>query len=209
MKAKPILMTGDVIRAIRDGNKTQMRRVCSLQCPRTASRRGAMWTREQQLDRCPFGQPDDLLWVRETFKIGTPDDCACYEPCGRCVVGNLMYCADFAGDGGEWGPWKPSIHMPRGASRLTLQLNQVRVERLQEISEQDVLREGIAPYKGGWTNGVMGPFSHPMLAFSDLWDDINPKHPYDSNPWVWAITFEPTWKNVDEVLREAGDETVG
>lgn len=211
MKARPILFSGERVRDILDGRKTQTRRIIKPQ-PFLSEHLGFCWKgfaygigsddagTQRNFTRadCPYGKLGDLLWVRET--------CMEWEGKARDVV----YRADI--DGGAWEdlradlnsgfPWKirPSIHMPRWASRLTLEITNVRVERLQSITPAECRAEGIAPYDGGWTNGLLGPFSDPRLAFADLWDSTGGD--WSSNPWVWVIEFKPIMANVDEVLRE-------
>lgn len=204
MKERPILFNGPMVRAILDGRKTQTRRVVKPQ-PDTI-RHGKPFTvggLPTSPIVCPHGQPGDRLWVRETFGAGA-------RPCPieGCVEG-LEYRADEAcideiedlplyqpeiPDDVEcldrWmGKWTPSIHMPRWASRITLEITDVRVERLQDISEEDAVAEGSRPYQGGWSNGLMGPFSHPILAFADLIDSLNGPGTWDANPWVWVMEF--------------------
>lgn len=139
--------------------------------------------------RCPYGAPGDTLWVRETW--------ACYggdEYLYQRIAENVMYRATWADDprcptysaGEPVGDrrWRPSIHMPRWASRLSLLIKSVRVERLQEISEADAIAEGLSPTVGEYT----GP---ARSEFAALWDSINAKsHPWASNPWVWVVEFE-------------------
>lgn len=128
--------------------------------------------------RCPYGKPGDLLWVRETWfcatgSVGGGPDLVHYRADART---ELLKVAQ------ECGLWKPSIHMPHWASRITLRIGSVKVERLQDISEEDAVKEGIDAYQ---------PFSSAVEEFSDLWDSINAKtYPWSSNCWVWAIEFE-------------------
>ncbi len=152
---------------------------------------------------CPYGKPGDQLWVRETFvtfNTRTPDEQAKMRAAALRFERNevtdilaeceafptstgplkALYKADF----GAWaddpdcdlGPWTPSIHMPRWASRLTLEITEVRVQRLQDISPDDAFAEGCG---GG-------------LYFNALWDSINGKREgasWECNPWVWVLTF--------------------
>jgi len=153
--------------------------------------------------KCQYGGPGDEIWVRETFRFSTKDDCACYEPCS-CKVGVPIYRATcgFEREDGD-PPWKPSIFMPRAASRLTLKLTSVRVERLQDISEEDAIAEGI---KSEWCNdqgetpGRTLYFSYATApgvghstakaAFRELWESINGSGSWNFNPWVWVLAFE-------------------
>ena len=133
---------------------------------------------------CPYGRPGDRLWVRETWAAR---ECREYDPSGAFSMGTgeqeILYRAGGPG-GGKGEPdygWKSSIHMPRWASRITLELTGVRVERLQDISEEDANAEGVrdsANYSA-------------RLHFARLWDEINGKRaPWSSNPWLWVLEFK-------------------
>jgi hypothetical protein len=128
---------------------------------------------DEILSSCPYGQPGDRLWVRESFKIERGDEGT------NCII----YKADHD------LPkiiWKPSINMPRWASRTILEITGVRVERLQEITETDAISEGIS---GGGT--------HPDFwvgAFKDLWNYIHGEDTWDKNPWVWVIETKKVTK---------------
>lgn len=203
MKERPILFSGEMVRAILDGRKTQTRRVCKLRgfhqidfiggkgdwndptCWGFEDGDGYHWALKgdelAQEIPCPYGQPGDQLWVRETFRFGSSDDCTCYESC-NCIVGKPLYKATH--DDGEKG-WKPSIYMPRRASRIQLEVTNVRVERLQDITNADVYAEGIRSSLREYDACV-----DAADKFVDLWDSINAdEHPWESNPWVWCISF--------------------
>jgi hypothetical protein len=166
--------------------------------------------------RCPYGAPGDELWVRETHAI--EGQCVAYDADGWCGA----VCSDGGGgrfrvphgriadartkDRGAWpaggaqafglakygGRWRPSIHMPRWASRLSLRVLAVRVERLQDITESDILGEGVTVPIAAARTGV--PWSSiPTLhdAWRLCWDSINGKRaPWSSNPYVWVVEFE-------------------
>ena len=168
IKEKPILFNTEMVRAILDGRKTQTRRVVDLkkypQYPDKLDSLDAIFSTFPCQSGCPFGQVGDRLWVRETWAT---DDRK-----------NFFYRAD--GETYNAGlKWKPSIHMPRAASRITLEITGVRVERLQDISEEDAIAEGI-PYQGNAFDTIG--------AFSDLWNSIYGT--WDQNPWVWVIELE-------------------
>ncbi|MBU3625691.1 hypothetical protein ICN48_05510 [Polynucleobacter sp. JS-Safj-400b-B2] len=137
---------------------------------------------------CPYGQVGDRLWVRETFIQGWEDVNGDGEPDQYDQDGNenpikTFYRADGHIDwevDGEWcnTPWKPSIHMPRNASRITLEITNVRVQRLQEISANDCIAEGIKH----------SPDVDPSHEFQELWDSIYKN--WSSNSWVWVIEFK-------------------
>lgn len=170
------------------------------------------------LRRCPYGQPGDRLWVRETFTIETNFN---LDPCeppfndGRPVkwtdseawgqyweqchykatdsAPDLVHEDDCrkCEDNGYCNSWKPSIHMPHWASRITLEITKVRVERVQEISEEDAKAEGI-DLKGFRSNteGIAG--REHRIEFASLWDSINAERGFgwEKNPWVWIIEFK-------------------
>lgn len=184
MREKPILFSAAMVRAILEGRKTMTRRV--IKDIRTAWRDGTVIDPyDRDYITCPYGWPGDLLWVRETWRRA--------DWYGK----GIIYRADAqaAGHMGEYSDrhkWHPSIHMPRWASRIVLEITNIRVERLQEITEEDARKEGISrahKYPVG--------FGHPDTyrgGFRNLWDSINgKKYPWSSNPWVWVISFK---KNV-------------
>lgn len=150
---------------------------------------------EVQWTICPFGKPGDRLWVRETFDPILPQD-PNYNG-GRPI--EYDYAATYThGDrlGDKLGikkRWKPSIHMPRDASRITLEITGVRVERLNDISEADAIAEGIVSAGDG--NGFqLADTSHYMGtardSYASLWEHINGAGSYDKNPFVWVIEFK-------------------
>lgn len=210
-KERPILFNGAMVRAILAGAKTQTRRVVKPQPvfdTRFRSRfrvdgRGSMSHRQVSTDApaallgeiCPFGQPGDRLWVRETWCHAWDDERDQWSDPER-----YHYRADGIEvvhvDDGERSPWCPSIHMPRRACRLLLEITDVRVERLQEISEADAMAEGADVHV---LPDIRLPRTHPRAGrpmvyadcreiFADLWDSTGGD--WNSNPWVWAITFK-------------------
>ena len=118
---------------------------------------------------CPYGVHGDRLWVRETFQ---PVQLAT-------EVTQWRYAAT---DKRGLAPWKPSIFMPRKASRITLENTRIRVERLQDISHRDALAEGVS-------YDVSKPEMHPIAMYRKLWESINGKGSWAKNPWVWVIEF--------------------
>lgn len=204
----PIIFNGDMVRAILAGQKTQTRRpVKSQQCdaaiavddvgfgefvPVFEAPERPNGIHGPAAIRCPFGQPGDLLWVRETF-----------SEAGGNAPELTLYRANYPGHvisdprGYESIPpasaikWRPSIHMPRWASRILLRVTAVRIERVIDISEADALAEGATPGK------YLGLDRAAARSFSDLWDSIY--NNWDTNPWVWVIEFE----RVTDSKREA------
>ncbi len=133
---------------------------------------------------CPYGVPGDRLWVREAHRLLS---CTCTEMCR--VPQHVWYEADSSGyEGADMERLRPSIHMPRWASRLTLEITDVRVQRLNEISEEDSVAEGCM--KGDEIIGVKDPAS-ARIRFHYLWESINASRaPWESNPFVWAVSFK-------------------
>jgi hypothetical protein len=188
MKEKPIIFSAPMVRAILENRKNQTRRVVKPQpsfvCYGLPVQKIGGKLIPVQRHLCPYGQPGDRLWVRETWA-------QCYE--GGLLGGRVVYRADVGFEGnatkiesGKVIPWKPSIYMPRWASRITLEIVNVRVERVQEISEVDAEQEGVPPQ---W-NGRRGTF---IEEFRKLWDSINAKRPgcsWVDNPLCRCISFE-------------------
>lgn len=205
MKERPIIFSGPMVRAILEGRKTQTRRVAkpeSIVVRETAAGTVPLtkhgWL--PQLDN-PYGQLGDRLWVRETF--ATVFDCP--EPPCECEEGGTMHrrvvyrstepngtSGYVIWDGGEEDrvPWRPSIYMPRWASRITLEVTEVRVQRLRDISEEDALAEGVGCEYINKDGRCDMNGNGPRLNFRWLWDSINAKRaPWSSDPWVWAVSF--------------------
>lgn len=207
MSEKPILFSSDMVRAILDGKKTQTRRVMKVQpgCKGVleTSPAGELiyhWPHnEEKIYFCKFPY-DHRLWVRETFAI--EQDC--------CVVWKADRCAQYFGTGAVpngdkfylpsgYKPlrWKPSIFMPRWASRIDLDVVRVRVERLQDITREDAKAEGVSNV---WVNPPVNEdhyrrvMLNPYVAnYSVLWDEINGDRGFgwDVNPWVWVLEYKP------------------
>lgn len=182
-REKPILFSGEMVRAILEGRKTQTRRVVKPQ-PGANNRiritgGNVMNIRDQKIsENCPYGQPGDRLWVRETWRPHTPDATA-YRADGDGVM-----------DGFRWR-WRPSIHMPRWASRILLEVVAVRVERLQDISEHDAIEEGL--FSTGFAAGVCHPHAQEncrRCGYKALWNRIIGPGAWDANPWVWVVEFK-------------------
>ncbi len=217
-KERPILFSGPMVRALLDGSKTQTRRTMRPQPPAHTAAVGrwqdppgydaAWWAfvREGPVEhdhpfagaeihgepwRCPYGKPGEKLWVRETFRPIFPQDPA-YNG-GRPI--EYDYAATYThgyrlGDSlGIKKAWKPSIHMPRDASRITLEVTEVRVERLQDISEADAQAEGCAMECMTPTGDDSGSAIHGPGGYIALWESINGPGSWEANPWVWAVSF--------------------
>jgi hypothetical protein len=193
MKDKPILFSGPMVRAILEGRKTMTRRVVKF--PEWFLDEYTRFGRHEiqsEID-CPY-QVRDRLWVRETWaKCTHSDDCS-----------GLYFRADGEhNDGAQRTKWKPSIFMPRWASRITLRVTGVKVERVKEITEEDAIREGIMWRSEKLSLGIatrcgIKEWSFdlceltPQKAFMYLWDSINEKRGFGwaKNPYCWCYTFE-------------------
>lgn len=200
MKERPVIFNSEMVRAILDGRKTQTRRAISdrqLHLIDVASQVGECYPLESGIDHansqsyyrehCPFGQVGDRLWVREAYQgpLFNLDQMETYlEDTSK--FERQEFC-EYRADGGRTPEyydaddnlrhgWKPSIHMPRWASRITLEITGVRVERLQDISEADAIAEG-------------GTKHFNIDWFGPLWASIYGVDSWNANPWVWVIEF--------------------
>ena len=203
MKEHGMIFNGEMVRAILDGRKTQTRRVMKVQpsdgfhpthngydldlnahwyTPGVVDKNGYLQPAKKDVFgvadenegyACPFGAVGDRIWVRETFSP-VPDH---EEPAGCSAI---LYAAD---GNGPYGKWVPSIHMPRWASRITLEITGVRVERLNSISDSDASKEGccIADMESG---------DCLSDVFARLWTTIYGGESWKVNPWVWVIEFK-------------------
>ena len=205
MRERPILFKGPLVRAILDGTKTQTRRLCkpdhfggSEMPPDSAMARAIEFGGQKS----PFGRPGDRLWVRETWQAW-PVNVSEFDDSGPLSTESIRdrVPAHFeyqAGPTDSLGPWRPSIHMPRRASRIDLEITEVRVQRLQDITEEDARAECVDPMPGpvdvvdcGNGHGYFDPAPPARCVFEELWDSINgARAPWERNPWVWAITFK-------------------
>ena len=190
-KERPILFSGPMVRAILKGRKTQTRRVLNRMTGFKVSQfdksstpgydwhfrcQRGMWQdmeNSEVLSRCPYGCVGELLWLRETFH-----ECVDEETREHIRWG---YRADKDWDGAMWSP---SIHMPRLASRITLEITDVRVERLQDVSPEDAIAEGIT--LGDCKRNNCGSVS----CYRMLWESINGAGSWAANPWVWVVEFK-------------------
>ena len=193
MKERPILFNADMVRAILDGRKTQTRRVVTAK--QMAKAHGLMME-DEAIDWCPYSRDGcRRLWVRETWGLDEPGILKkCNGKLGLYMDGtaldshfSVLYKATQAMDPDYPMYWRPSIHMPRWASRITMEVVDVRVERVKSIDHDDARKEGVVldTVAGG------GDDRYPW-AFHRLWDSINAKRGFgwDVNPWVWAVTFK-------------------
>lgn len=182
---RPILFQGAMVRAILAGTKTQTRRIVKgervsrgMESGWLLKPYGILNDRQFATAACPYGQPGDRLWVREShwwFKDERDPVTGYYPP--KMTVEDVQFRAD--GDDGR-KVWRPSIHMPRWACRLVLEITAVRVERLRGISAADCWAEGIPS----------SPDVDPAHEYCDLWEQINGPGSWQANPWVWVVEFK-------------------
>ena len=207
MKERPILFSAPMVNATLEGRKTQTRRVIKPQPEEIIvgdMLQPGIYYRDADPDQqihCPYGQPGDRLWVRETWAPfgdyvlfradgeeylspcetpggGYPENCRHHPGCEACTAEGTLI------------KWRPSIHMPRWASRITLKIKSIRVERVHDITDEDAIKEGVTVIGRPELNELSrGKFIH---GFQCLWDSINSKRGYgwDVNPGVWVIEYE-------------------
>lgn len=163
-----------MVTAILDGTKTQTRRVWK---PRPGK-----FDDQPCLTRCPYGQPGDQLWVKETYRSQQANDS---QPPSKITIGDpIRYEVDTHETANPlygWGRIRQSIFMRQWMSRITLEITDIRIERLQDISEEDAKAEGV-----DWTPF----FNEPVESYARLWKQINGPESWGQNPYVWAITFK-------------------
>jgi hypothetical protein len=200
MKERGVLFSGEMVRELLAGTKTQTRRVVKI--PAARASRADLWEPSQifkgrlryfldgfSID-CPYGRVGDRLWVRETWQHGdSPARPIVYRASDEATLPPMK--------------WKPGIHLRRVDARITLELTDVRVQRLRDISEEDALAEGISavdfypddgyPPSVGYMVGPDDKRSKldpsPIETYARLWDEINGVGSWAANPWVWALTF--------------------
>jgi len=233
MKERPIIFSAPMVRAILAGKKMQTRRAVKpfgkdggfviLETDRrvwpyrsddgestshTVKRGGKLYLDESP-HSCPYGQPGDRLWVRETFSgphcMDASNGCKAVPPSEWGRSSRIWYWADGVPTNGDWTRPRPSIHMPRWASRILVEITAVRVEQLQDISDADIEAEGAAQwvkdggsvrsphpgFDGQWPDAAGTVRVKPnRVVFCSLWESINGPQSWDANPWVWVIEFK-------------------
>ena len=220
MKERGMIFNGEMVRAILDGRKTQTRRPIKWKQTRFTEigerEDGSKWPWSEDAEHacdfwhpCPFGSVGDRIWVRETFQGPLFDydlmDNYCKDPTPFKKPEFCVYKADgvpapefYDADDELHCCWRPSIHMPRWASRILLEITNVRVERLNAISEEDAEAEGIdmeALYDSQDCYDCIA--GHNMTgrptvtgAFKYLWESIYGEESWKANSWVWVIEFK-------------------
>ena len=210
MTERGMIFNGEMVRAILDGRKTQTRRPVkfpildrNLGCELAGNELAGELSAGNYLNSA-FGKPGDRIWVRETFQGPLFDydlmDSYCKDPTPFEKPEFCVYKADGApapefydADGELHCYWRPSIHMPRWASRILLEITDVRVERLNAISQEDAQAEGME--LAGWRPTYSDPDSGgevmtPYDNFAELWSSIYGEESWNANPWVWVISFK-------------------
>lgn len=200
MKERPIIFSAYDVRAILDGRKTQTRRIYKAKNGQICPSPNDLPSMQQAARLCPFGQSGDRLWARENWAWYPLDEDA------SCVIWRADYKPD-ANPPAEFGAWQSSANMPRWASRILLEVTAVLVERLQDISDEDVLAEGLktlskdggrtfktgVPDQDGLPDGDGWPWraweEDPRRAYKRLWESIYGSDSWAQNPWVWVIEF--------------------
>jgi hypothetical protein len=210
MKERPILFSAPMVRAILDGTKTQTRRAIKPQ-PESEHSGEPYWfvggcrawrirgctepnrSGSHNEIECPYGRPGDRLWAREAWRTVAEADAI--PPRDMDEAFRLWFEVEAPHQPGA-GKYRPPMFMPRWASRITLEITGMRVERLQDISEADSVAEGCTKNHNGYFWG--GPHDVSGLkqmataqkAYRDLWESINGPGSWDANPWVWAVSFK-------------------
>jgi hypothetical protein len=210
-KERPILFSAPMVRAILSGTKTQTRRIVKPQPTKNPKFAGGAYITQPKRTFsarqtagdiavaadyvhlcCPYGQPGDRLWVRESF-WGCDSEGMGDTPC-------VVYDDEWNGKeyrAAEIRPWAPkfgripSIHMPRNCSRILLEVTGVRVERLNDCSVRDAIDEGAAPLLPAPAISQACPEDY-LAGFRQLWDSINGAGAWSANPWVWVVEFRRT-----------------
>lgn len=209
VKERPILFSAEMVKAILEGRKTQTRRIIKkpnlLQAIEEWSEENPYKKELSDAQKCPYGQVGDRLWIRENFKVSNIDEGyqnqfviddfeapACvveYEDGSKRKI-ELEHSEYLQAVRANKKKKSPSIHMPRWASRIILEITDIRIERLQDITEQDAIAEGCDNSKSEAAINI-GWYEKSKRAFERLWDGINKERGFDwsTNPYVWVIEF--------------------
>lgn len=206
VKSRPILYATQMVQAIIANRKTKTRRTKGLEIVNVnpddwvlehniVSQEFFFFSKHEEdlmYDiKCPYGKVGDILWVREKFLFDDGEGVYCYA-------------ASMDKSDVNWlkGSWKPSIHMPKAAARIWLEITDIKIERLKDISEEDAIAEGVLKVNDGFKNYMTKPklistlscFDKAYYSFLSLWESINGYESSELNPWVWVITFKKVEK---------------
>lgn len=229
MKVTPMIFNTEMVKALLDGRKTVTRRPVKVDYERgmngpvVRGKNGevSVLSFAPIAGLCPFGNVGDLIWVRETF-CPDPDcdhdswddhelsffewnNCGCSAAFLPDALKTNEYCLFKAGGFPDL-KWTPSIHMPRWASRLTLKVTDVRIERVSEITDEQAIKEGmmtVTEAERAAINAGIGWYEKPHIQFKNLWERIYGD--WYQDPYVWVIEFEVIHQNVDKVVSEMGE----
>jgi hypothetical protein len=220
MTERPLLFQTEMVQAILEDRKTQTRRTVKLDTGQlesdSAERLSQTYFMFKENDlfvagrNCPYGKPGDLIWVRETWESVPVAISSIYSAESTQVENRIKFKADFVD---SFERWKPSIHMPKAASRIWLMVESIGVERVQDINQANARHEGIESHYDGprligcknYLNEGPRYLSTSCLSFASLWISINGLDSWKSNPWVWVIKFRvvsKTGRPTDEVIWE-------
>ena len=217
MKERGMIFNGEMVRALLDGRKTQTRRPVNPQ-PELTAGSGFSWkgwvygsgSSDRETNKnfahvtCPYGKPGDRIWVRETWQAihDSVDEFGHVEertyapsiPKEKDRYWHAVYAEHFGVESREdrGFPWRPAIHMPRWASRILLDITDVRVERVQSISQADAIAEG-APPSHPSIDSVSRDYGYPDFSrswYGQTWQSIYGEENWQANPWVWVIEFK-------------------
>lgn len=207
MKERPILMTPENAQKCFDGSKTQTRRIIKPQ-PNIVHAWDGEWLATNQIFRnrapglrCPYGVVGYRLWIREAHQFDPPDDgtwgYTVFMGCKGAPLEDIpsrfrtpAHCLYRGKWDGSPLIWRPSLHMPRWACRTVVEITEIRVQRLNEISEEDAKAEGCINNLDEMVHGGDGVYANALGHFVRLWTSINGPDSWDANPFVWAITFK-------------------
>lgn len=224
MVDRPILFSAPMVRALLAGTKTQTRRILKPQPDGHVYRygwyadRGAEWATETNTGRIPIWA-GDRLWVKEkwsgahAFRDVPPSQRESFTtPDGPVLREDIWYWADGNPTGGDYEKPRPSLFMPRWASRVTLIIDDVKVERLQDITYADAIAEGVEAHDGldancmgyrDYSDPDRGHWVNSYLSYATLWDHINGDGAWAANHWVVAYSFRTVLENIDFIGRSA------
>jgi hypothetical protein len=204
-KERPILFSAPMVRAILEGRKTQTRRICKPGF--STENMSSEWQEHYDvlgwvdignfiIPPCPYGQPGERLWVRETWQ-GYRQTSIEYDEWEEMQSPkdrhDQHYSPVYRADNKNFPQkWFPSIHMPRAFARIDLEITGIRIEMLCDISEQDCWAEGIDRSEVSPTQAstIYSDYAHPRRAYNLLWESINGRESWEANPWVWVIEFK-------------------
>lgn len=211
---RPVIFSGDMVKAILEDRKTQTRRILDIKkfgksethesIGRFICEKG-LWRAQAGTFNsffpypglpCPYGVAGDQIYCRETWRVHRDYDNLSPRLVGVAMGGDTAHCIDYRSTMSVrdfWGKWRPSMHMHRWASRITLEITKVRVERLQDISEEDAKAEGVVPSGRCATHqwsGATGEHISHRRTFRVLWDSLHGASAWDANPWCWVLEFK-------------------